>query len=261
MTPRFYLQFRALGSASLISVNDATVSVDLEADGVVVTDPVDTWIKPEENLLQLELQWPGGRPFATGQAAVEATLFIADPGSESPRPGRVLARMEWPPHGHVEQEDDYPVRRQVTFQAGPAPATRLWQEAETVTPLAQIDRAEIFGRVAELRQALMTQQPERAYDLLSYRYAEEARAEGKSEARIRAAVLEGYQEMYGFGQLDYAPVEEQHLILRPLSDGKVVHVMRDGYQFAIMALHRPSGTGFCIPVYMARINGQWSIVR
>ncbi len=261
MTPRFFLHVRALGAASLVSVNDAVVSVDLGADGVVVTDPVDTWIKPEENLLQVDLRWPEGQTFAPGRVEAEATVFIADPGSDSPRPGRVLARFEWPLPGHVEEEDQYPLRQQVAFQASPAPATRLWDEAETVTPLGQGDRAEIFRRVAELRQALMNQQPERAYDLLSYRYAEEARAEGKSEGSIRAAVLEGYRDMFSFGHLEYAPVDEQSLILRPLSDGKVVHAMRDGYQHAILALHRPSGTGFGIPVYMARVGGQWTIVR
>ena len=261
MTRRFYLNVRVLGVASTVSVNDALVSVDLEADGVVVTDPVDTWIKAGENLLQVELRWPEGQPFVTGQAEAEATLFITDPGSDSPRPGRVLARIEWPPAGHMEEEDNYPLRRQATFQTSPVPPTRLWQEAETVTQLGQWDRAEIFKRVTDLRQALMSEQPERAFDLLSYRYAEEARAEGKPEARIWAAVLEGYRDMFSFGHLDHAPVDEQNLILRPLSDGKVVHVMREGYMDAILALHRPSGTGFGIPVYMARIAGQWTIVR
>ena len=261
MTPRFYLHVRARGVVSVVSVNDATMSVDLEADGVVVTDPVDTWLKPEENLLRVDLRWPEGRPFVTGVAEAEATLFIADPGSDSPRPGRVLARIQWPPQGQVEQEDPYPLRLQAAFRASPAPATRLWLQAGPVTPLAQEDRAEIFGRVAELRQALMSQQPERAYDLLSYRYAEEARAEGKAEARIRAAVLEGYRDMFSFGHLDYAPVDAQQLTLRPLSDGKVVHVMREGYGHAILALHRATGTGFGIPVYMARVGGKWTIVR
>jgi len=261
MTPRFYLHVRALGASSVVSVNDATVSVDIEADGVLVTDPVDTWVKPEENLLQVELRWPEEQTFTPGRVEAEATVFIADPGSDSPRPGRVLARFEWPPPGHVEEEDQYPLLQQVTFQASPVPATRLWDEAESVTPLGQGDRAEIFRLVAELRHALMSQQPERAYDLLAYRYAEEARAEGKAEARIRAAVLEGYREMFSFGPLEYAPVDEQNLLLRPLSDGKVVHAMRDGYQFAILALHRPSGTGFGIPVYLARVGGQWTIVR
>ena len=261
MTSRFYLHVRALGIASMVSVNDSLVSMDLEADGVVVTEPVDTWIKPGDNLLQVDLRWPEGHPYAPGLAEAEATLFIADPGFDSPRPGRVLARLEWPPPGHVEEQDQFPLRRQLTFQVSTAPATRLWEDAENVSRLGRWDRSEIFGRVAEVRQALMNGQPERAYDLLSYRYAEEARAEGKPEARIRAAVLEGYRDMYSFGHLDHSPVDEQSLILRPLSDGKLVHVMREGYLDAILALHRPSGTGFGISVYMARIGGQWIIVR
>lgn len=261
MTRRYFLHVRATGIASVFSVNDAPVVVDLAADGVVVTDPVDTWIKPGKNQLVVDLGWPAGVDFVTGQASVQVQLFIADPGSESPRPGQTLARFVWPPAGHLDQYDQYPLRHPVIFDVAPAPPTLLWHEAEVVTQLGQRDRAQIFQRVSELRQALMNEQPDLAYGLLAYRYAEEARAEGKSEGQIAAAVAEGYRDMFSFGHLDYAPVDEQSLVLRPHADQQVVHVMRDGYQFAIMALHRPSGTGFGIPVYMARIRGEWTIVR
>lgn len=250
-----------MGVASIFRINDATVVVDLDADGIGVVEPIDTWMKPGDNSLDVELRWPGGQDFVAGRADVEAELFLADSTSDSPRPGRVLARVQWPPPGHLDQEDHYPLHLQYHFEISPPPPTRLWQEAERITQLGQLDRTQIFQRVADLRRALMTQQPNQAYDLLAYRYAEEARAEGKTEGQIRAAVLEGYSKMYSFGHLDFEPVDEQSLILRPHADRQVVHVMREGYQFAFIATHTPSDTCFGIPVFMARVRGEWIIVR
>jgi len=261
VTKRHFLQVRAIGVASVVSVNDARVVVDLDAEGMAVTDPVDTWIKPRENTLAVDLNWPEGHPFVAGRASVEVELFAADPASERPKPGRVLARAVWPPPAQLDREEDYPIRLEEMFEVEAPPPTRLWQEAEVVTSLGDWDRQEIFARVDRLQRALMTAQAEDAYTLLAYRYAEEARAEGKPEGRIKSAVLEGYRDMFGLGHLDFAPVGEEHLALRPHADQQVVQLTRQGRPFAIMALHRASGTGFGIPVYLARVRGEWTIVR
>ncbi len=261
MTRRFFLQVRALGAASVVSVNDTRTVVDPDAEGIAVIDPVDTWIKARENTLAVELSWPEEQEFVAGRASMEAELFIADPASERPKPGRVLARVVWPPSAHLDREEDYPATLQEAFEVEVPPPTQLWQEAEVVHALGSWDRQEIFARVAELQRALATAQADEAYQLLSYRYAEEARAEGKPERRIKAAVLEGYRDMFGLGTLDFAPVGEEHLALRPHEDRQVVQVTRQGQPFTIMALHRPSGTGFGIPVFAARIRGEWVIVR
>lgn len=265
MIRRYFLQARASGGAALIRLNDAPVVADLTAAGVVACDPVDPWIKPGRNLLQVDLdlpRLPPEREFAPGQVRLELTLFVADPDAECPRPGQVLWHYRWPEPGLAEQQQSYPVQRQLPLDLPhAAPDTLLWQEAEPAGPLQAADQQQILGLVDSLRAALAGGEPEQAYQLLSYRYADEARAEGKPEAHIRDAVLDGYRQMLSWGPLEFAPVDAQQLALRPHADGLVVHVMRPGYQLALLALHRPSGSGFGIPAFASRIRGVWTLVR
>ena len=260
MTERYYLFVRATNVASWVWLNDAPITLDSQGAGIVVCEPVDVWIKPGLNMLRVELDRPKVPGAGQGAALVEVSLFIADHGSNRPRPGHVLARFDWPPCTEGEKER-YPYQHEQEVAISPAPDTLLWREAERFTQIDEHDRQEIIARASLLRQALVNGQPDQAYKLLSYRYQDEARAEGKPEARIRAAVMGGYRDMLSFGHLDFEPLHGGFVFLRPHADGLVVHVTRDQDLQAILAHHGRSGSFFGIPVFAARIHGAWTLVR
>lgn len=261
MTDRYYLFMRAQNVASITRLNHAIIAADLSGDGLVTAEPVDVWVKPERNLLEVELRWPQGREFSPGQASYEALLYIADPDCEYPQPGTELASFRWPAPMTTDREEHYPHRHAQFVFYPVVHNTRLWEEAEPLGELGEDDRQQIVQLVDRLRGALAGGQPEQVYQLLSYRYAEEARAEGKDEDRIRAAVLDGYQDLYSMDNLDFPPVDAAALHLDPHGDGLVVHVTREAHGPAVLARDPASGLTFGIPIFMARVGAAWTIVR
>ncbi|HKB16719.1 MAG TPA: hypothetical protein VKF62_11685 [Planctomycetota bacterium] len=261
MRTTFFLSVEAAGVRIVAGLNDVPLLVGEEPGGIVSTEPVQVWLKPAGNRLTVELSWPPDRAFLKGTARAEVTVFVHDPSSEAPKPAKVLARFRWPVPG---VEEEYPRRHEerVEDPIPDPPPTLLWKEAAPIGELGSKDRTAILALVKKLHSALARRAGEEAFSLLQYRYEEEARAEGKPLERVRRAILDTYDWMFGTGELVvFPPLDPHSARFRRVADDRLVLVDRKDGLAAVYFENPAEGLAFGIPVYAARVRGEWRIAR
>jgi len=261
MTSYYYLSVEATGVLATVGINDVPLVVGDKPGSLTATEPVNLWLLPSDNRITVDLAWPSGKPVTKGSASVEAVLFLHDSATEVPTPKRVLARFYWPSQ---EIEEQYPYHGEVRIEGSIAdpPPTTLWQDAAALAEPSEAERREVLAIVEVLRSALIGKRLEDAFAVLTYRYKDEARAEGKPFERVRETVLEMYEWLVGQeGGLTSTPLTLEAARFRIVGAGKVLLVdRRDGVP-AIYLENENADLAFGIPVYVARIGGKWTVVR
>jgi hypothetical protein len=259
MIPTYYLSVQSENIISRIGINDVPLVVDAEAEGMLTSEPINSWIQPSGNRLTVSLDWPQDREFALGQARVAAEVFMADPEAEIPKPLRVIARFTWP---DPDVEESYPTTQAIDLEGLTSPPTKLWIEAGSLTPLTVADQDDIIALIESFRGELLSKRPEAAFAYLEYRYADEERAEGKEPGELGEAVLEQYRWMMQMGgELVSDPLERAKTRFSIVANGLIVQVERDNGHPAVILSNDEQDLQFEIPIYVGKIRGTWSIVR
>jgi len=244
--------------ASSAGINDIPLVAEPKGEGIITDIPINYWLMPKNNRLTIKLFQPSEKPSDSGEAKVEAMIYIADPNSEFPKPGEVLAKFEWPGKG---EPGTYPYILDMPFDITGPIYTSLWREAGRIESVTDEDKISILNLAEKLRRALLNKEAEKAYSLLEYRYTDEAWAENKDPERIRSVVIGQYHWMFGFGDLTADPLTIGNSEFAIVGDNRLVHVRHKNYHPAITLKHEESGHFFGIPVYAARIKGKWIIAR
>jgi hypothetical protein len=258
MTAYYYLSGKTLALISVFSINDVPVVRDPHAKGINTDELLNKWLLPGSNSIDVFLAWPTQVDYSPGKAACELSLFIADPAAEVPQPGNVLASLTWPQAGCPEV---YPFVFRQAFEVTNAPATKLWNEAADIKEISDGDRLEIVRIIERFRQAVMTKDSEQAYEIMNYRYADEARAEGKEVSRVRNAILTQYRWLFGRGNLISTPVVESKLTFKIVGNSKMVWVSTGGHESALTLEESDSKRVFGFEFFFSRIGGDWTVVR
>lgn len=254
----FYLYVKTTGIASFVGLNDVQIIKDPEAEGIITDEPVNQWLKPQKNQLNIFLSWPTDKQFTPNQAKAEVKLYIADPTSDVPKPGEVLASFNWPNPGEPEA---YPYTLEETVEIKTPPEMKLWTEGKPISEISEADKAVIIDLVEQLRKALLAKDTNLAFSLLQYRYTEEAMSEEKNPDQVRAAIIEQYNWLMGLGDLSTQPLTTQEASFTIVGDGHLVQINRGEHDPAVILEHQASNRCFAIPIYVAQINNKWTIVR
>lgn len=247
-----------------LTVRTQTVAVRLDLNGVPrwirpgrpsdgLSANVNPWIMPGTNTLRLGIDWPDGVSYEPGRASLELRLD-ARPRTAATG-GRVLAACEWP----GRDEEAYPAALTLAFEVTQAPPSRLWHSAAPIALTPQA-RDEIRTLVAHLHAALAERNIDRACELLDYRTVDVTQTlyQPAQEARAaQRAVLEALPATDGATAL--LPLHPDELELHPVADSRVVWVTRPDRAPAIEQ-HTADGA-LAMPLYVARIDNAWKIVR
>lgn len=254
----FYLSVNSVNLITNFRINDVFILSDPNAKGIVSDEPINLWIKPKTNRFTVELDLPKSEELNPALGKVNAVLFISDPESEIPKPGKILTKFIWP---IPDQESVFPYVFNGTFDVENPPDTYLWKDAEQIETLIDKDKEEMINKVNGLIDAFLKKDINRILSNLEYRFEEEARAEGKSAERIREVVTEQYNWMFGLGELTAEKLDNSNAVLKIVGDSKVVQINKNQYDPAIIIQNEPSDLNFGINVFFAKIKGNWIIVR
>lgn len=261
MPDLYYLYFKCINLVSVVRLNDVPLIADADAEGIVITEPINYWVTHRSNNVQIDLDWPESQEFESGQSKMEMMVFRADPGSEMPKPGDIILNHEWPGEGATDEAGMYPYSYSEQFSIIDPPDTKLWQEAEPIDSLTQNDKEAILRKIERLRSTLLNREKEKAFSILSYRYADEALAEGKKLDQIRSAVMELYDWMFNQGDLSADPLTIENSRFNIVGNRKLVYVDRGNLEISLVLTQEAEGVCFGIPIYAAKIKGKWLIVR
>lgn len=248
---RYYLSVRASHVSALIRVNDIPLIEDTAEAGLATTEPVHGWLMSGENTLGIEL-----RPASDSgtEPSVEIKLYLHEPQAEIPTPKTVLAEFHYP-----NPKATLPLKQTLAFNVTEPLPTRLWAEAETLAELSDDDKTHIIALANRLQNSLLNQNIDEALRLQDYKIKDDALAEGKPVERLQEGARSGLQWMAEQGELSGAPLDNASAVFELCANNRLVYVSRNDGEEAVTLTSEE--LLFDVPVYAARIKGEWLIVR
>jgi hypothetical protein len=259
MTKFYYLTLKSTGGTGVVaSLNGVPLVKDLKGGGINTDEPVNKWLMPQKNALNVLLAWPPTKPFAVGESHIEAMIFVCGPAAITPKPETIFASVKWPIEGKLES---YPHAFNVEFVVPDPPPARLWEDAKSVSELTDGDKAEILSLVERLRAALLEKDAEKVFSMMSYRYGDEAKAEGKGFSRMREVILEQYRWLFERGELKSDLLGRDMAAFKLMAQDKIVWISKGGVSPAVTLEQTDGKRIFAFEVFVSKIDGKWTIVR
>lgn len=268
MTPLYFLESSSSAVGSFVRLNGVTLAASPGGGDIKKTASANLWLRPGRNTLGFYVVWPDGEPYEAGLARVHARVFRHDPAHEDPTPLAVLAELAWP---NEQEPEGYPYASEREFRMQDAPPVRVWGEADRLEELTEDDRREILRLVEALRSAMEARSIDDTMASLEYKVNEHALADGDTPESVRDSMAEMYSWMFGLDRLESQALDPDVAFFQIVADGQLVLVSRLGGEPAVLvnqlAEESPDSVepeperSFGIPIYAARIGGDWVIAR
>lgn len=253
---RFYLEVSSEGAAIAVSLNDVPLLVDDQGKGLATVMPVNEWILPGANKLQLFVAWPEDRQYEPGLAYVSAMVFIANPRAEFPEPGVLLGKLVWPVPGIPEL---YPAPLSLPFEIEKAPPSTLWTDAAIIEEIKDQDRQQILDLIEQVRSGLMAGDLGRVFDLMKYRFTDDALINGSTLERLREVSLSQWAAMRQEPNLVSKPLTMNHADFSIVGGKRLVKVTGPNNAEPVRIESDESISS--VELYFAKIRDKWAIVR
>jgi|GEM_PF-1861569 len=251
----YFLSVEAVNIHATVTLNGAPLVVHKDGTGLTVDKPVTTWLMPGKNKLEVNLNPLPNEPSIRG--SIKVSIFLHDPSSDSPTPSKVYADVLYPT-GDVD-ENSAAFSKKVEFNFTDEVITNLWRDAKTLTGISDGDKKIIFDIVENLRNSLLSKDTSEATNLQIYKIQEDALAENKDFKKIISVTNSTYQWLSQQKGLTSNTVSLEDIRLKLLADNKVVYVSKANGDNVLQL--ESDDLFFEIPIYMAKINGEWKLVR
>lgn len=249
------LRVRASGVRLSAGVNGLPLVIDETGGGVATRVPLNLWLHPEGNRLTVDVSpvpttGPHALPSPKEAPYFSVELMTAQEGAPP------LAKVGW----------TYPKDRPFLAQrlelpvsvATPVP-TRLWHEAARLGKLTDDDRRQAVQAGARVHEAFAARRLDDVINLLSWRFEEFARAFGEDVAEMKAGARQAYGRLVDDPTWKPEAIVEKDVQARLLGDGQLVLLERRGQPWIASA--QGSSQLVTLPVFVARLSGEWVVVR
>lgn len=144
----------------------------------------------------------------------------------------------------------------------------LWQRAEDTGPLdkGSEERGALVDHLRGIHEAMDTRPPEEWIPHFETKVAELAKATGRDAAELGGEQLAFFRSLAGIEGWKLEPFDEERLLLRQVNPRlvRVSYIESEG-PIQSVPLPKPGEPGvldrFTIPLYLAKIDGHWTVVR
>ncbi|ARN56918.1 hypothetical protein [Sedimentisphaera salicampi] len=264
--PYYALDIRVKGIEFELKINDVSLFSDPEAEGLKVQSPVNDWLFEGLNIFDFILYEPKPLPKANAQQGEESQepakpemlvkLSSIDFSGEYPQPDEVLMECRFP----SEEIPKLSAMHTKEVKLEEAPESTLWSQAEDITGRELEAEQTARKMIKEFAGSLESRNFEAAFEMMRYKFKEYASANGFEFERIREVVLEQYAmiEEFDFHYEDVPDSATAHVIE---GDGRILRVFRKDDKPAVVFSNPEEDSCFGIPIYIARIGGEWKFVR
>ncbi len=266
-----------VGLNGLTLINPETVQWDSRFKGISTALPVNEWLMPGTNSLDVFIDWPRDVSYEAGKAKVKIMVFLVDPKEEvvfpsNPKSIETFATFEFP---GSQFKEGFPFTRSVPFEFSQKTECKLWKEAEKIALkpsnerktsddfLLETDQQQIFLLLQSLQQAIVKKKTATAVELLSYKWTDVALSNSTRNQQKEEGVFKEQIEMIIKEKPTAQPLDPKTLLFRLggkqnvvqvfslTPDGKTQHPLRFEFKKAL----------FKMPVCVAKIKENWKIVR
>lgn len=243
MTHLLHLLVRCGGVRVRAGINGVVLAQDRSGRGYFTRAPLNEWMRPEGNRLEFEV-------YAVDPPVSDAPPFfevgICYPEDE-PAP---IVHFDWKA---ARMEQFQPFRIVLPFVLPMPCPSKLWTEAEPFDPEDRKQHEAALTAAKAAYDAFASKKIDRVIEMLKYRIEDNARAWLDDPAQDLEGARQAYGKMIEADGFQLEPWEKMET--RVVADGRAIQVTREGGRPAIS-----SKTG-ALELYVARIGGQWKVVR
>lgn len=248
----------------VLSIDKENIITQLDINGVplvIETDKnlhkkeqINRWIASTQNNLRVRLEWPQETPYEAGLAKFTIRLEALQPDQKvGTTPS--LVEYTWPP---TRSEEKYPFEIKMDFQADEVPPSQLWLKAESIE-FNDAAKKQIFELLKSLHGALNQGEVDKAAKILDFKGVDSAQSHYISEDQARQQQRE-FIEFFVENPGKMQPLELEEFEFHVIADNRLVWVTKEHFQ-PVLQKKANSGANFLLPVYFAKIAGNWLIAR
>jgi hypothetical protein len=225
------------------------------------TTDVGRWIVTGANVVTVTIRPLEGKPGPDDRQSIEISMSTAVKGQMSDE-GTKIATLRIP-----EKEGDtslasikQTVRKELRFTPASVPPSELWSKAKP-EKLDDAAREEILKLVRDYHAAYAKKDQMKLYDMLLFATLEASRNRYFSADEAREMLKNGLKEMIADKGFAMEPLKVDLIILKPIAGGRIIWVTDSKNEAPLRSKQMKDGGYVEFPVYVARIDGKWMIVR
>jgi len=250
----YYLSVKTRDVKSAIKINGAPLIQDIEGEGIITSEPVNTWLTVGKNTLSIEMNLLNEK----SSPSVEVQLFLHDPSSPTPAPKKILAEFYYPPRDN-KQKEKLPYSELILFDFRNDVGTNLWKEADKLSNILENDKKEIIQLINNLEQSLLNKDIISAINIQKYKILDDALSEKKPFEQLENATKKSYEWLNKQTGLISNNITLENSAFAVCCNNMVVFVSRINGDDAIQL--ESDDLYFDIAIYVSKIKGKWVIVR
>jgi hypothetical protein len=257
----YFLKVKSNKLAVMIGINGAWLVRYSQGEGLATHEPVNSWVKPEGNTVNISYYQPPACLLEKGKAELEVILYQADPESKDV----VKIKKVFYSHKFIaEDHSPIPPRTFVerAFELHSNVAAKVWTDAKVLDQnFVEDNLTEIYNEIKKLENLITAKEFYKAYSLQEYKFQEEALANYRTVENMKSSVLRDYGEMMPNELTPWQPLSKEKLSLRIIAERRILEANKFVYEYPIQLAIDKDKYQLEVPVYLARINDAWKIVR
>jgi hypothetical protein len=227
---------------------------------VTGTADIGRWIIPGANTITVTIK-PAVKAPPEDRRSIEITVSTAVRGQMSDEGTKIAAlrvpeKEGDPSLASIRQE----TRKELRFTPASAPPSELWSKSKP-EKLDDAAREEILRLVKDYHAAYVKKDREKLYDMLLFATLEAARNRYLSADEAKEMLKSGLAEMLSDKNFALVPLQADRLVIKPIAGGRVVWVTDAKNEAPVRTKRMKDGGYVEFPVYAARIDGKWMLVR
>lgn len=254
-TEYYFLSIKAEGLHATVKFNNLPLIIHNEGVELTTEKMVTSWLMDNLNMITIDIAALPEQEKITG--TLHISLFLHDNSAEAPTSKEVLAELTYPdPDNQVERETTDSLM--VEFQYTKGVMTQLWKQAPPIQTLTNSDKQTIHSLIIDLQKALITD-GSKAAALQQYKIQEDALAERKDPKKIQTATETTYKWLASQPDVKALPLSVEDMIYTIGGRNNVIFVSRPNFENALQL--ESEDLFFEVPIYVGKIEGQWTLVR
>ncbi|MFK5950580.1 MAG: hypothetical protein QM500_17645 [Methylococcales bacterium] len=254
----YFLKAETHDAIVTININDAQIIRSPDTDSLNTIVPMNTWLTEGENVISINISPPPNNT-KDYNPNISISVFLHDPKSETPLPKTMLATLKYRNKDEDIDKIKFPLSRSVKFDFNKSIPNKLWNTASDLTAISELDKTEIVNTINLLTSSLTSNNISKAIELQKFKLNEEALSVNKQYSEFEHAATTTYKLLADQTNLISQPVEVESLEFNICGKNKLVLITTTKGENAIS--FSSDEMDFELEVFMAKIDGKWTIAR
>lgn len=253
MNDLYFLRVNSENLKVVVKYNGAPLFYT-ESMSSALDHPVNIWMMPTENSVSIEAHVIDEKlPFT-----LRSSIFLHDSNEDIPTPKKVFFEFDSVEKGIFLDEAGGFTYTEIIEEKMPS-STKVWSIAEKLKTLGESDVERMVEIVESLNEAILSNDINAAISILDFKIEEDALSESKKKESIRKVSEEAFAYLASEKGLKSKLVSMESAAYELIAGDFLVSLtLKDGSDALIL---ESADFEFEIPIYFAKINGDWVVAR